>query len=263
MVTTQPPARRWRPARRRRRRVLTAFDADDRRRELERAVTGGFAATSPLVDSGWVLVAATAGDVLVIRRGADGKSCGRSRSARHGGAAVYRSRRRLLLALRSSRRALALLIGEPRWERTLPGKPGELLVLDDRLFVGADDKFFYCLNTKQRQESLAPRGRRQARRRAPAVDEKHVYYVALDNILWALDRNGGLAAVEGRDLPVRPVGRPARARHDRRRGRRRGRGVRLSGRRRRAARQGVVLRGPRRAAAVLVGPNPVLSGIAL
>ena len=78
--------------------------------------------------------------------------------------------------------SLELTSGAPRWERGLGGKPGELLVLDDRLFVGADDKFFYSLKTGDGGERWKRRiGGRPAG--PAAVDAKRVYYVALDNIL--------------------------------------------------------------------------------
>jgi outer membrane protein assembly factor BamB len=74
------------------------------------------------------------------------------------------------------------------------------------LFVGAADKFFYCLNTKNGKRRWRWRtGGRPAG--AAAVDEKRVYYVALDNILWALDRGNGV--LKWRELlPVRPSGGP-------------------------------------------------------
>ncbi len=185
--------------------LLSAFDTATGTVKWSVPVTGGFAAP-PLLDSGWVVVAATAGDVLVIRA-ADGKvlwtkSLGVVAVARPfiAGDGVY-------LSLSDNRIvALALESGEPRWERTLPGRPGELLVLDDRLFVGADDKYFYCLNTKH--------GKNRWRWRtggkpvgAAAIDEKHVYYIGLDNILWALDRNGGTLKWKAQ-MPVRPSGGP-------------------------------------------------------
>ncbi len=57
--------------------------------------------------------------------------------------------------------ALDLTTGAPRWERPLGGKPADLLVLDDRLFVGADDKYFYSLKTSNGDERW-----KQAHRRA-------------------------------------------------------------------------------------------------
>ena len=185
--------------------LLSAFDTDTGAAKWSVPVTGGFAAP-PLLDSGWVVAAAAAGDVLVIRA-ADGKilwtkALGVAAVARPfiAGDGVY-------LSLADNRVvALALENGDPRWERTLPGKPGELLVLDDRLFVGADDKYFYCLNTKH--------GKNRWRWRtggkpvgAAAIDEQHVYYIGLDNILWALDRNGGTLKWKAQ-MPVRPSGGP-------------------------------------------------------
>ncbi len=101
---------------------------------------------------------------------------------------------------------LALLTGEPQWEHMLPGRPGELLVLDDRIFVGCANKRFYCLNPKNGKERWHWRvGGRPVGR--AAVDEKRVYYVALDNILWALDRGNGVMKWRA-ELPVRASGGP-------------------------------------------------------
>jgi outer membrane protein assembly factor BamB len=88
----------------------------------------------------------------------------------------------------------------------LGGKPGYLLVLDDRFLVGAYDKYFYSHKTSDGGERWKRRiGGRPAG--AAAVDDKRVYYVAFDNILWALDRNnGGLKWHQ--PLSVRPSGGP-------------------------------------------------------
>jgi outer membrane protein assembly factor BamB len=102
--------------------------------------------------------------------------------------------------------SLELLTGKPRWDRALPGKPGDLLVLDDRLFVGGEDKWFYCLNTENGDQRWRKRvGGKSAG--VPAIDEKRVYYVALDNMLWVLDRNSGVMKWK-QALPFRPSGGP-------------------------------------------------------
>jgi outer membrane protein assembly factor BamB len=99
-----------------------------------------------------------------------------------------------------------LLTGKPRWDRALPGRPGDLLVLDDRLFVGGEDKWFYCLNTKNGDQRWRKRvGGKPAG--VPAIDEKRVYYVALDNMLWVLDRGNGVMKWK-QALSVRPSGGP-------------------------------------------------------
>ena len=95
---------------------------------------------------------------------------------------------------------------KPRWDRALPGRPGDLLVLDDRLFVGGEDKWFYCLNTKNGDQRWRKRvGGKPAG--VPAIDEKRVYYVALDNMLWVLDRGNGVMKWK-QALSVRPSGGP-------------------------------------------------------
>ena len=76
--------------------------------------------------------------------------------------------------------ALSLATGQPIWRQRLAGRPGALTPLDDRVFVAADDKFFYCLAAKT--------GRPKWRWRTggtevgvPVVDEDNVYFLAMDN----------------------------------------------------------------------------------
>ena len=168
-------------------------------------VTGGFSA-APLADSGWVIAAATGGDVLTVRA-TDGRvlwtkplgASVRVRPAIAADAAYFSLDNSHVVSLE-------LLTGKPRWDRAIPGKPGDLLVLDDRLFVGAEDKWFYCLNTENGDQRWRKRvGGKSAG--IPAVDEKRVYYVALDNILWVLDRNTGVMKWK-QALTVRPSGGP-------------------------------------------------------
>ena len=116
---------------------------------------------------------------------------------------------RLYLSLDSGRiAALELLTGEVVWERPLGGAPREILVAGD-LFVGATDNHFYRLSRLD--------GALRWRWRAggdvaglPAVDDEHVYFSSLDNILWALDRSHG--GQRWRELlPVRPSAGPRHA----------------------------------------------------
>jgi outer membrane protein assembly factor BamB len=92
--------------------------------------------------------------------------------------------------------------GEPVWERRLGGAANEILVSGDRLYVGTQDNFFYCV--------LARDGTIDWRWRTggdvvgrPVSDERRVFFVALDNVLRAMDRRSG-AQVWMRPLPVRP-----------------------------------------------------------
>jgi outer membrane protein assembly factor BamB len=185
--------------------LLTGLDVMTGAARWRVPVTGGFSAP-PLADSGWVIAAATGGDVLTLRA-SDGhvlwtKALGASVRARPAiaGDAAYFSLDNGHVA------SLELLTGNPRWDRAIPGKPGDLLVLDDRLFVGGEDKWFYCLNTKNGDQRWRKRvGGKSAG--VPAIDEKRVYYVALDNILWVLDRDNGVMKWK-QALSVRPSGGP-------------------------------------------------------
>jgi outer membrane protein assembly factor BamB len=185
--------------------LLTGLDAKTGVARWKVPVTGGFSAP-PLADSGWVIAAATGGDVLTLR-GTDGrvlwtKALGASVRARPAIAADA-----AYFSLDNSHVvSVELLTGKPRWDRALPGRPGDLLVLDDRLFVGGEDKWFYCLNTKNGDQRWRKRvGGKPAG--VPAIDEKRVYYVALDNMLWVLDRGNGVLKWK-QALPVRPSGGP-------------------------------------------------------
>jgi outer membrane protein assembly factor BamB len=166
---------------------------------------GGFSA--PLLwDSGWLIAPATSGDVLCLRA-SDGqvlwtRNLGSPVSARPtiGGDRVY-------LSLENGRVvALGLKDGASIWEHQLGGTPGPVFALDDRVFVGARDKFFYCLNTKN--------GKRRWRWRTggtivgtAVVDPKRVYFTALDNVVRGLDRNNGSQHWQA-GLPLRPTSGP-------------------------------------------------------
>ncbi len=185
--------------------VLSALDAATGRPRWRVPMTGGFSAP-PAASGGWVIGSPAGGDVLAIRA-ADGQVVWTQRLGASVRVRPVVTATGVYVSLEDGRVvALDVTTGTPRWERKLGGKPAELLVLDDRLFVGADDKFFYSLKTSNGDVRWKRRiGGRPAG--APAVDARRVCYVALDNILWALDRNnGGLKWHE--QLPMRPSGGP-------------------------------------------------------
>jgi outer membrane protein assembly factor BamB len=184
---------------------LGAFDARTGRPNWRVPVAGAFSAP-PEINGGWVVAVSSGGDVYAIRA-ADGtllwtRSLGTAASGRPVATAAG-----IFVPLSDGRIvALSLDNGSSMWERSLGSKPGPLLVLDDRIFVGGDDKYFYALRTRDGDVRWRQRvGGRPAG--APGVDVRRVYYVALDNILWAFDRNNG-----GRKwhtpLPMRPSGGP-------------------------------------------------------
>jgi outer membrane protein assembly factor BamB len=102
--------------------------------------------------------------------------------------------------------ALALLTGNPLWERTLGGTPGRILALEDRLYVGSRDKFLYCLSPAD--GSTRWRWRAGAEMIGQAVvDSAWVFFTARDNTVRALDRRTGNQRWK-RALTLRPSAAP-------------------------------------------------------
>jgi outer membrane protein assembly factor BamB len=98
--------------------------------------------------------------------------------------------------------------GRTRWVRRLPAAAASMAVVETGLLViGGSDKCLYALRTTNGGNRW-PRRRIGARPAGPAVgDTRNLYYVALDNILWALNRRTG--DVRWRQLlPRRPLGGP-------------------------------------------------------
>jgi outer membrane protein assembly factor BamB len=184
--------------------MLTAV-APDATVKWRLPLPGGFSAP-PAFAGGWLIVGATGGDVLCLRA-ADGKVMW----TQHVGAALQPgagiSGEVVYLGLADGAiSAHRLADGTPIWTHKLGGAPSPILALDDRLFVGSKDKYFYCLDTKN--------GKRRWRWRtggtivgSAAVDERHVYFASLDNVLRALDRNGGSQRWKA-GLTLRPSGGP-------------------------------------------------------
>jgi outer membrane protein assembly factor BamB len=163
----------------------------------------------PVWDNGWLIMASERGEIGAVRA-SDGKLIWRRdiTSPAHAAPALASDR---VYVPTSDGRIVALLVetGAPVWERRLGGTPNEVLALDERLYVGAKDNYFYCLTTKD--------GRVDWKWRTggdvvglPIVDEQRVYFVALDNILRALDLNSGVQHWM-RPLPIRPTWGPVRA----------------------------------------------------
>ena len=97
--------------------------------------------------------------------------------------------------------ALQVESGEPVWERRLGGAPNDMLALDDRLYVGSADNFFYCLDADDGE--VAWRWRTGADViGAPVADDRRVYFVSLDNVLRALDLRRGPALEAGAAAPA-------------------------------------------------------------
>jgi len=160
-------------------------------------------------DNGW-LVAATEGGEILAFRATDGRLIWRREIMSPAHALPALAADRVYVPTDDGRIvALRVETGEPLWERRLGGPADEILAQVDRLFVGSEDNYFYSLMTKD--------GRVDWRWRTggdviglPVADEHRVYFVALDNVLRALDRvSGGQHWM--RPLPLRPMTGPVRS----------------------------------------------------
>jgi outer membrane protein assembly factor BamB len=163
----------------------------------------------PVWDNGW-LIAATAGEEILAFSGQDGRLIWRRAigSAAHARPSLAADR---VYVPTDDGRVVALQVetGEPLWERKIGGAASEILALDERLYVGSKDNYLYCLLTGS--GSIDWRWRTGADVIGkPVVDKRRVYFVALDNVLRALDRTSG--AQQWKDaLPLRPISGPLKA----------------------------------------------------
>lgn len=162
---------------------------------------------SPLVwDNGWLIVTTQSSEAMAFRA-SDGQKLWQRVLGSPAVVAPSLAADRVYFPL-SDHRVVALQVegGMPAWERILSGSPTTLLALDERVYAGTEDNFFYCL--------VAGDGRVDWRWRTggdvvgrPAVDARRVYFVALDNVLRSIDRNSGVQHWK-RNLPLRPVRGP-------------------------------------------------------
>jgi outer membrane protein assembly factor BamB len=162
----------------------------------------------PVWDNGWLIVASDSGEIGALRA-TDGQVVWRRdlKSPAHALPALAADR--VYIPTADSRIvALGVESGEPIWERRLGGAPNDILALNDRLFAGSQDNFFYCV--------MAADGRVDWRWRTggdvvgrPVSDERYVYFVALDNVLRAMNMvSGGQQWM--RPLPMRPAWGPVK-----------------------------------------------------
>jgi outer membrane protein assembly factor BamB len=106
-------------------------------------VTGGLT-----WDQGWLLAVTSRGTAIAIRA-RDGQTIWQQPAGAAASVAPALGADRAYLVLDDGRvQSRRLLTGDLVWERKLGGRPAQLLPLDDRIFVGSRDRFFYCLATK-------------------------------------------------------------------------------------------------------------------
>jgi outer membrane protein assembly factor BamB len=159
----------------------------------------------PLAHAGWV-IAAMGGEVLALRA-TDGMIVWRKpvgpvefRPALDGD---------LLVVSVTDGRVLALSIqdGTERWAVALESEPTDAFVIGDRVYVGTTAKTFLTLQAKSGRRARPARLVGALTNGAAAADDRHVYFGAMDNQVWATDRADG--AIEWRkQLPYRPATGP-------------------------------------------------------
>ncbi len=184
---------------------VEALAAHDGSRRWRAPIDGTIAAPM-LSQGGWLLTVTAAGRATMLRA-ATGETLWTQSLGAGTRIQPVAAGRSVYVALQDGRvAALALETGKRLWEAKLPAEGTTLLPVDDRLFVGASNRFFYCLS--------ADRGKTKWRWRtgasivgATAVDANRVYFVSLDNVLRALSRTGGNQRWKSA-LPHRPTGGP-------------------------------------------------------
>jgi len=162
----------------------------------------------PVWDNGWLILSTEPGEILAFRA-ADGFLVWRRdlKSRAHGLPALAADR---VYVPTTDNRVVALRVdtGEVVWERRLGGSPNEILALEERIYSGAKDNFFYCLMAKDGRVDWRWRTGGDAIG-VPIADEDRVYFVALDNVLRALDLKSGVQHWM-RPLTLRPAWGPVR-----------------------------------------------------
>ena len=86
--------------------------------------------------------------------------------------------------------ALTLASGAVDWETYLPGGVTSLAARAGRVYAGAGDKQFYCLDGRSGKKQW-PRFIGSNPTGPIAVDDERVYFTALNNVVYALDRANG------------------------------------------------------------------------
>ena len=164
---------------------------------------------APIALSGWLIVASSDGKLSAFRA-VDGTQIWQRdlRTAAHASPAISGDR---VYVPGENGHVIALQIetGAPVWDRRLGGTPNDILALDDRIFVGATDHYMYCLKSADGSIDWLWRVGSEVTGR-PAVDERRVYFVSLDNVLRAADRSHGVQQWI-QMLKFRPIAGPLKA----------------------------------------------------
>jgi outer membrane protein assembly factor BamB len=161
---------------------------------------------APVVDGDRLLLSAASGAVIALRT-ADGGELWRQQLPRGSSSRPAFSATRIFVPTADGFVvALDAANGGVLWRRRLGGVGHDILEDHDRLFLGAQDRYFYCLNAKDGEVEWRWATGADAIG-LPVVDDKTVYFVSLDNILRGLNRGSGVQRWKT-PLSFRPIAGP-------------------------------------------------------
>jgi outer membrane protein assembly factor BamB len=160
-------------------------------------------AVPPVWDNGWLIVSLATGELRAYRA-TDGTLLWQRdlKSPAHALPALAADR---VYVPTTDGRIVALRVesGEPLWERKLGGAPNDILALDERIYAGSKDNFFYCVMAADGSVDWRWQTGGDVIGR-PVADDRLVYFVSLDNVLRAMNLvTGGLQWMKS--LPMRPA----------------------------------------------------------
>ena len=157
-------------------------------------------------DAGWLIATTDKGSLLAVRAADGGVLWQRDLESALQAAPAPAGDRLYLATQSGALMALALNTGESIWTIQLVKPASGILALGDRLYLGSLDKNFYCVSTKK--GDIEWRWKTGAYVvGVPAIDTRTVYFVSLDNVLRALDRNSG-SMRWSRSMTTRPSAGP-------------------------------------------------------
>lgn len=156
--------------------------------------------------AGWIVVGLGSGEVIAVRSTDGSVVWRRTYPTPIVSPAVIHGERLYLPGSDARVRAARIEDGTLVWEQVVGGAVLTIAPLGARVYVGADDNFFYALDERQ--------GRRLWRWRTggdpvgeASADDRRVFFSSLDTLVRALDRGHG-AQLWRRPLPWRPRSGP-------------------------------------------------------
>ncbi len=158
----------------------------------------------PLVwDNGWLIGATAAGSILAFRA-TDGDLLWRQDidGGVHARPALAADR---IYVPADDGRVIAMRVdtGARVWDRRIGGQPNDVLALDERVYVGSTDNYFYAIEAATGAIAWRwPTGADVVG--LPIADDRRVYFVSKDNVARALDLRNGAQRWK-RALTLRPT----------------------------------------------------------